>query len=131
MTRTIQSVSLISQYDSGKDLTVDKHKANREKKSDHIALLIKVSIISIACVFLAFISISIFGIHSMKTTSHKLADTIGVEKIDNDTENLINANIVKYIIKMTVVTFIILLAFVAFWVLGYKYNFLSRKVKWR
>jgi len=129
MTRTTQFVSLISLYESEKILTIVKHKANKERKPTHIALLSKLLIITIICVLISFIVISIFGIHFMKTTSQKLADTIGVEKIDNDIEKTVNSNIVKYIIKMTVITFAFLLVFIALLIIGYKYKFLSHRVK--
>ena len=122
MTKTIQSSSVTS-------LHKPENIKNKEKNLNIISSIIKISIITIFFILLAFISISIFSIHSMKTTNQKLADTIGVEKIDNDTEKLINTNTVKYIIKMTVITFIILSAFVALLGLGYKYKFLSHKVK--
>jgi methyl-accepting chemotaxis protein len=96
MTRTKQSVSLISLYESEKELTVDKLKANREKKSDHIALLLKVSIISIICLLLAFIVISIFGIHSMKTTSLKPAVNIGINKLKSDMVFFVNRLSTEY-----------------------------------
>jgi len=52
-------------------------------------------------------------------------------------EKVINSNIVKYIIRMTVITFIMLLAFVALLGLGYKFKFLTlyleegRRRKWQ
>jgi len=127
MTKTIQSRSAASLHKPENDLTLIKRIENKESKIRNTALIIKVSTITITCILLAFISISIFSIHSMKTTSQKLANTIGVEKVDNDIEKLINTNIVKYIIKMTAITLIILLVLVVSFGLGYKLKLFSQK----
>jgi len=129
MTKTIQSRSVASLNKPEKDLILIKRIENKESKIRNTALIIKVSTITIACIFLAFVVISIFSIHSMKTTSQKLANTVGVEKVDNDIENLINTNIVKYIIKMTAITTAILLAYVILFGLSYKYKFFICKIK--
>jgi len=129
MTKTIQSRSVASLNKPEKDLI--KRTGNKKSKIRNTSVIIKISAITIACILLAFVVITIFSIHSMETTSLKLANTIGVEKIDNDIEKLINANIVKYIIRMTAITFVILLVSVALFGLGYKYKFLSRIVKGR
>ena len=84
MTRTIQSVSLTSLYESEKNLTIDKHKANRENKLERIALLMKLSSMSIAVVLLAIVGISIFSIRSMRTASLKPVISIGKNILAND-----------------------------------------------
>ena len=84
ITKTIQSVSLIPLYESKKDLSIDKRKANRENKLGHIVILIKLLSIPIGIVFLAIIVFSIFTIHSIKTLSIKPAISIGENKLKND-----------------------------------------------
>jgi methyl-accepting chemotaxis protein len=96
MTRTIQPVSLILLHESEKNLTINKLKANRKKKSDHIALLLKVSIISIICVLVAVIVISIFSIHSMETTGIKPAVNIGINKLNSDMVFFVNKLSTEY-----------------------------------
>jgi uncharacterized BrkB/YihY/UPF0761 family membrane protein len=129
MTKTIQSRSIASLHKPKKDLIIIKRIENKENNLRLLSSIIRIFVISIVFILLAAIAISIFTIHTMKTTSQKPANTIGVEKIDNDIEKVVNSNIVKYIIRMTVITVAILLAFVVLLGLGYKY--LSRKVKWR
>ena len=135
MTKTTQSVSLISLYESEKDLIINKRTGNKEKSLRLSSSIIKIFVISIVFILLAAIVISIFTIRSMKTISLKSAfeitaiDNTNNKKDMTTIEEIINANIVKYIIKMTVITFIILLAFVILFGLGYKYKFLSHKVK--
>jgi len=126
---TTQSSSVFSINKSEMDLI--KRIENKEKNLNITSSIIKISTITVFCILLAFISISIFSIYSMKATSQKLANTIGVEKIDNETKKLINTNIVKYIIKMTVITFAILLVFIALIIIGYKYKFFNHRVKLR
>jgi competence protein ComGF len=209
MTKTMQYCSVASFNESEKDLII--RTGNKENKIKHIALIKKISGITIICVLLAFIVISIFSIHSMKTTSIKPAINIGTNKLKSDMvffenrlsteygqlklidgeligqegvslknnyklvddissnfdiaatvfarndddylristsivdnagigilfigkdmtaiEKLINTNIVKYIIRMTAITFIIFLASVSLFGLGYKYKFFSHRVK--
>jgi len=128
MTKTIQSSSVASLHKPENDLSLIKRIGNKGSKIKNTALIIKVSTITIACILLAFVVITIFGIYSMKTTSKELANTIGVEKIDNDIEKAINANIVIYIIKMTAITFAIILACAALFRLVYKLKHLSHKI---
>jgi methyl-accepting chemotaxis protein len=87
---------MILLYEPEKNLTINKPKANKEKKSDHIALLLKVSIISIICVLLAAVVISIFNIHSMKTTGIKPAVNIGINKLKNDMSFFVNKLSTEY-----------------------------------
>jgi len=95
MTRTIQSISLISLSESEKNPTIDKNKANRENKLGRIALLMKLSSISIAIVFVSIV-ISIFSIYSMKTTSIKPAVNIGINKLKNDMVFFVNRLSTEY-----------------------------------
>jgi hypothetical protein len=120
MTKTIQSRSTASLHKPKKDLIIIKRIENKEKNLRLSSSIIKIFVISIVFILLAAIAISIFTIHSMKTTNIELAKAIGVEKIDNDIEKATNTNIVKYIIRMTVITVAILLASVVSLGLGYK-----------
>jgi quinol-cytochrome oxidoreductase complex cytochrome b subunit len=131
MTKTIQSRSIASLHKPKKDLIIIKRIENKENNLRLLSSITRIFVISIVCILLTAIAISIFTIHTMKTTNQKLADTIGVEKIDNDIEKVVNGNIVKFIIRMTVITVAILLASVVSFGLGYKYKYLSRKVKGR
>jgi hypothetical protein len=128
MTKTIQSSSGALLHKPENDLTLIKRIVNKEKNLRLSSSIIKIFIISIVFILLAAIVISIFTIHTMKTTSIELAKAIGVEKIDNDIEKATNTNIVKYVIRMTVITVAILLVSVVSFGIGYKY--LSLKVKW-
>jgi methyl-accepting chemotaxis protein len=65
-------------------------------KTRHIALIIRLSGISIACVLLAFIVFSIFSIHSMKTTSLTPAVNIGINKLKNDMSFFANRLSIEY-----------------------------------
>jgi methyl-accepting chemotaxis protein len=59
-------------------------------------------------------------------------EVIGILFIGKDMteiEKTINSNIVKYIKRMTIITFIILLAYVSFLGMGFKFKFLSFKKK--
>jgi methyl-accepting chemotaxis protein len=84
MTKTIQSGSVSLLYKSEKDLTLIKRIGNKENKIRNTALMKKVSTITIVCVLLASIAISIFYINSMKKTSLKPAISIGENKLKND-----------------------------------------------
>jgi hypothetical protein len=120
MTKTIQFRSVASLHKPKKDLIIIKRIENKEKNLRLSSSIIKIFVISILFILLASITISIFTIHTMKTTSQKLANTIGVEKIDSDVEKTVSTNIVKYIKRMTVITVAILLASVVSLGLGYK-----------
>jgi methyl-accepting chemotaxis protein len=68
----------------------------KENKIEHISLIVKISGITIICVLLAFIVISIFGIYSMKTTSIKPAVNIGINKLKNDMVFFVNRLSTEY-----------------------------------
>jgi len=135
MTKTTQSVSLISLYESEKDLIINKRTGNKEKSLRLSSSIIKIFVISIVFILLAAIVISIFTIRSMKTISLKSAFEIAATDNTNNKkdmttiEEVINTNIIKYIKKMTVITVVILSAYVILFGLGYKYKFLNHIVK--
>jgi methyl-accepting chemotaxis protein len=88
MTKTVQSRSVASLNKSEKDLII--RTGNKENIIRNTTSIIKVSIMTIICVFLATIVISIFNIHSMKTTSLKPATKIGIDKLKNDMSFFVN-----------------------------------------
>ena len=96
MTKTIQSSSGVSLHKPEKDLTLIKRIGNKENKIRNTASIIKASTITIACVLLAFIVISIFSIHSMKTTSLKPAISIGINNLKNDMDYFANSLTIEY-----------------------------------
>jgi flagellar biosynthesis protein FlhB len=118
MTKTIQLRTVASLHKS-------------EKYISEKGLILKTSTITVACILLASIAISIFTVHSIIAANIKLAVNIGENKLGDDVgsnfdiaalEKAINGNIVKYITGMTAITFIILLAFVLLFGLGHKYK---------
>jgi methyl-accepting chemotaxis protein len=82
MTKTMQSRSVAPLNKSEKDLIIRIGK--KEYKLRNTVLIIKMSAVTIVCVLLVTIVISIFSIHSMKTTSLKPAINIGINKLKND-----------------------------------------------
>jgi len=82
MTKTTQSRSAASLNKKENDLII--RIVNKKNKIKNTTSIIKISTITIICVLLVFIVISIFGIHSMKTTSIKPAILIGKDKLKND-----------------------------------------------
>jgi len=94
MTKTIQPRSVASLTKKENDLII--RIGNKENKIKNTTSIIKVSTITIICVLLATIVISIFNIHSMKTTSIKPATSIGINKLKNDMYFLVNRLTTEY-----------------------------------
>jgi methyl-accepting chemotaxis protein len=88
MIKTIQFRSIASLNKPENDLII--RIGNKENIIRNTASIIKVSIMTIICVLLATIVISIFNIHSMETTGLKPATKIGIDKLKNDMSFFVN-----------------------------------------
>jgi methyl-accepting chemotaxis protein len=93
MTKTIQSRSVASLNKSEKDLII---RIGNKKNKTYCFNNKAISGIIIIYALLAFMVISIFSIHSMKTTSIKSAVNIGINKLKSDMVFFVNKLSTEY-----------------------------------